>query len=156
MEENKEMILKEEKKGMVMGIEDYEGKGNTKKKIFTTIQDPKLIYNLDGRCDYKLNDCEGESIRVKDMLCKIIEKKLENPIVNEETGEIKDKEYKMITILIDEIGRSYVTASKNFFYRFMDYCQQFPNAIENGECEIKIIKTNVKNSANKALGFELI
>lgn len=156
MEENKEMILKEENNNMIMGIEEYEGRNKSNKKIFTTIKDPKIIYNLEGQCDYRLNDCEGEAIRVKDMLCKVIERKLENPIVNEETGEIKETEYKMITILIDELGKSYVTASKNFFYRFMDYCKLFPTAIEDGECEIRIIKTNVKNSSNKTLGFELI
>lgn len=115
-------------------------------KLYTSIKDPKVIFNLDNSCDYKLNDCKGEMIRVKDVLIKVIETKLENDEV----------EYKKITILIDDKDKSYVTASKMFTNELLRYIEMFGiDSIKNG-LDIKIIERSVKNSSNKALGFELV
>lgn len=114
--------------------------------IHTSIKDPKVIFNLDNSCDYKLNDCKGEMIRVKDVLIKVIETKLES-------GE---SEFKKITILLDDKGKSYVTASKMFTNELLRYISMFGiESIKNG-LDIKIIEKSVKNSSNKALGFELV
>ena len=46
---------------------------SVKMGIYTTIDssDIKTLYNLDnGDCDFKLNDCKGQSIRVKNVLIK--------------------------------------------------------------------------------------
>lgn len=115
-------------------------------KLYTSIKDPKVIFNLDNSCDYKINDCKGEMIRVKDFLIKVIETKLE-------TGEV---EYKKITILIDDKDKSYITASKMFTNELLRYIEMFGvNSIKDG-LDIKIIERSVKNSSNKALGFELV
>lgn len=115
-------------------------------KLYTSIKDAKRIFNLDNSCDYKLNDCKGEMIRVKDVLIKVIETRLE-------TGEV---EYKKITILIDDKDKSYVTASKMFTNELLRYIEMFGiDSIKNG-LDIKIIERSVKNSSNKALGFELV
>lgn len=129
----------------------------SKTNVFTTITDNKTIFNLENTCDYKVNDCKGEVIRVKDVLIKVIETPLAEPEVNEETGEvIRDTEYKKVCILIDDEGKSYVTGSKMFTNQMIRYINMFGiQDIEEG-LEIRIVERAVKNSANKALGFELV
>lgn len=128
----------------------------SKTNVFTTIKDPKVIFNLENECDYKINECKGELIRVKGVLIKVIETPLAEPEVNEETGEVRDKEYKKLCILIDDNGKSYVTGSKMFTNQMMRYINIFGvNSIEDG-LEIKIVEKAVKNSNNKSLGFELV
>lgn len=142
---------------MVQGLEGFDNSSKVKTNIITTITDEKKLFNLETRCDERLNDCVGEKIRVVDMLCKVIEKPLDEPIINEETGEIeKDREYKMITILIDETGKSYVTASKTFFFNWKKLCQLWGEAKIKDGVDIEITKVQVKNSGNKALSFELV
>lgn len=129
----------------------------SKTNVFTTITDNKTIFNLENTCDYKLNDCKGEVIRVKDVLIKVIETPMTEPEVNEETGEvIRDTEYKKVCILIDDNGKSYVTGSKMFTNQMIRYINMFGiQDIEEG-LEIRIVERAVKNSGNKALGFELV
>ena len=128
----------------------------SKTNVFTTITDNKVIFNLENTCDYKINDCKGEVIRVKDVLIKVIETPLAEPEVNEETGEIKDKEYKKVCILIDDQGKTYVTGSKMFTNQMMRYINMFGiKPIEEG-LEIRIVERAIKNSSNKSLGFELV
>lgn len=127
----------------------------SKTNVFTTITDNKTIFNLENTCDYKLNDCKGEVIRVKDVLIKVIE--TPKTEVNEETGEVVDTtDYKKVCILIDDQGKSYVTGSKMFTNQMIRYINMFGiQDIEEG-LEIRIVERAVKNSANKALGFELV
>lgn len=150
MEENKnELVIK--------SVNELGQNRKSEQQVFTSIEDPKVIFNLNNTCDFKLNDVIDEIIRVKDVLVKLIKTPLEEPIVDEETGELKEFEYKKITILIDDQGKSYVTASKMFANQFIDYLMMFGfDTIKNEGLEIKIIKKSVKNSSNKALGFELV
>ena len=126
----------------------------TKSDIFTNITDQKKIFNLDSKVDSLLNDCEGELIRVKEVLIKRYEKPMKEPLVDEETGEIlKDKEISMACILIDDNNKSYATGSKIFTIQMMRYIEMF--GITDEGFEIKIVKTK-QDSGNKALGFELV
>lgn len=125
-----------------------------KSDIFTNITDQKKIFNLDSKVDTLLNDCEGELIRVKEVLIKRYEKPMKEPLVDEETGEIlKDKEISMACILIDDNNKSYATGSKIFTIQMMRYIEMF--GITDEGFEIKIVKTK-QDSGNKALGFELV
>lgn len=156
MEEN---VNRKEEKGMVVsGMEEMQNQNqNSKQKIFTSITNEKTLFNLDTHCDFKINDVVGSKIVIKDFLCKVIEKKLKEPIINEEIWEIKENEYTMITILLDEEGKSYVTASKSFYFQFKKLCQYLRSEEKLKEgIAIKIINVPVKNSSNKALGFELV
>ena len=147
--------MEDEKKNelIIGGFSDLVNSGRTKTKIFTNIKDNKKIYNLENHVDYRLNDIKGEAIRVKEVLIKVIERTLDEPEINEETGEvIRDKEYKKVCIIIDDDGKSYVTASKIFTNQMARYIAEF--GIEK-PFEIRIIEKSVKNSTNKALGFEL-
>jgi len=151
-----ENVKVEENSLVVNNINNLAVSGSAKVKAFTTIQDPKKVFNLENSCDFKINDCKGELIKVKDVMIKVIEKDIE-PEIDEETGEvIKDKEVKKICILIDDKGKSYVTASKMFTNQFINYINMFGyDTIINEGLDIKIIERTVKNSSNKALGFEL-
>lgn len=149
-EREEETSLQVNNLGNVMNI------GKSKVNCFTTLEDAKKIFNLENKCDFKINECKGEMIRVKDVLIKVIEKELEEPNINEETGEIQDKEFKKICILIDETGKSYVTASKMFTNRMLRYLDMFGiDSIKSG-LDIKICEVSVKNSSNKALSFEIV
>lgn len=129
-------------------------KSNTKADIFTNITDQKKIFNLDSKVDTLLNDCEGEVIRVKEVLIKRYKKPMKEPIVDEETGEVlKDTETTMACILIDDKNKSYATGSKIFTIQMMRYIQMF--GITEEGFDIKIVKTK-QTSGNKALGFELV
>ncbi|MDD7622604.1 MAG: hypothetical protein SOY33_05560 [Candidatus Onthovivens sp.] len=127
---------------------------STKAELFTNITDQKKIFNLDSHVDNLINDCEGELIRVKEVLIKRYEKPMKEPIYDEETGEIlKDKEITMACILIDDNNKSYATGSKVFTIQMMRYLQMF--GITNEGFEIKVVK-NKTEKGNKALGFELV
>lgn len=157
----KEELKEEEKQELVVSsFGSIQNNSQTRKKTFTTldITDVKTLYNLDNKdCDYKINDCVGQDIRVVDVVVKEFERDLEEPILDKETGEvIQDKERKMVTILIDDTGKTYVTASKMFTLQIKRFIETFGvNVIKNG-LEIKIVNKQVKNSNNRALGFELI
>lgn len=156
MEENKEMEVEKTNETEMSLIQDFTGlnkTSNTKANIFTNITDKKKIFNLESKVDNLLNDCEGELIRVKEVLIKKYEKPMKEPVVDEETGEIiKDKEYTMCCILIDDNNKSYATGSKIFTIQMMRYLQMF--GLTDEGFEIKIVKNKVNN--NKALGFELV
>lgn len=160
MEEKKEILENEEVKQEETGLTKVEGfdalgkRTTTKGNIFTNITDKKKIFNLDSHVDNLLNDCEGELIRVKEVLIKRYEKPLKEPVIDEETGEIvKDKEITMACILIDDNNKSYATGSKIFTIQMMRYIEMF--GIDEKGFEIKIVK-NKQSSGNKALSFELV
>ena len=135
---------------VVSSVNDLTLSNSSKQKIFTTIKDVKLLFNLENKVDYKLNDCKGETIKVVDYLVKLIEKDVEN-----EDGTIT-KENKRITLLIDDKGKSYVTASKYFNIQFIKMIQFLGESEIKDGIIIKIVDTAVKNSKNKALSFELV
>lgn len=153
-----ENLNETENNGLIVSdFGEMQNQTNTKRKIYTTIVDTKVIFNLENSCDYKINDCKGEKIRVTDVLIKINEKPLKEPIIDEETGEvIKDKEVSMVTILLDDNKKSYVTGSKIFTMQMINYIRMFGLETIKEGLEIAIIEKSVKNSPNKALGFELV
>lgn len=150
---------KEEVKETGLMIKDFgelENTGRSKTDVFTTITDSKLLFNLDNHCDYKLNDCKGEVIRVKDILIKVIKTPLDEPEVDENGQVTKDMEIKKVCILIDDNGKSYVTGSKMFTNQMIRYIgYNGIQSIQEG-LEIKIIERDVKGTSNKALGFDLV
>lgn len=148
-----------ESNGNIQGLEFLGRNSDTEKHTFTNITDKKKLFNLENNIDCLLNDCEGELIRVKEILIKTFKKPMKNPIVDEETGEIlKDTETSMSCILIDDNGKSYATGSKTFTIRLMKYLESFGKSDLESEkgLEIKIVKNKTKDSNNKALGFELV
>lgn len=152
--------LKEEKGDMVVSsFGSLANASKTRKRTYTTIDlnDVKTLYNLDNKdCDFKINDCVGQSLRIVDVVIKEFERDLEEPIVDENGEVVQDKERKMVTILLDEQGQTYVTASKMFTLQMMRFIETFGvDTIKNG-LEIKIVNKKVQNSNNKCLGFELI
>lgn len=162
---NEEMKTKEEVKEMTVqenySISDFGGIGRnstTKTQVFTNIRDRKKLFNLENKVDEMLNDCVDEMIRVKDVLIKTYEKPMKEPLVDEETGEIlKDKEYSMSCVIVDDNGKSYATGSKMFTMQLMRYLQMKEQFGEKPETfDIKIIKKKVGENGNKALSFELV
>lgn len=127
---------------------------STKMGIYTTIDptDIKTLYNLDnGDCDFRLNDCKGQAIRVKDVLIKNFDK------YKDENGEDLEKPLnKKVTILIDDQGKTYVTASKMFSIQMIRFIERFGSDAFKEGLDIKIIEKDIKGSKNKGLGFELI
>lgn len=151
-------IVEAENNYQVMGFDGLGRQTNTRTQVITNISDSKKIFNLENKVDAMINDCEGEMIRVKDVLIKRYEKPLENPIINEETGEI-EKEYdlSMSCVIVDDIGKSYATGSKTFTIQLMRYLQLKARNNDTAETfDIKIIKKKVGQNGNKALSFELV
>lgn len=127
---------------------------STKMGIYTTIDvsDYKKLYNLDnGDCDYKLNDCKGQSIRVVDVLIKNFDK-----FKDEDGKDLERPINKKVTILIDDQNKTYVTASKIFAIQMLRFLNRFGNDVIKNGLDIKIIEKEIPNSKNKGLGFELI
>ena len=163
MEELRDEV-KEEKEGtgsiVVSNVNELRSANASKVKVFTSldVSDTKAIFNLENKeADFKINDCVGQSIRMVDVYIKTFERKMKEPEVDEETGEVvKDTEYKKVCVIIDDQGKSYVTASKIFTMEMMNYLALFGiDKIHEG-VEIKFINKAIKNSNNKALGFELL
>ena len=127
---------------------------STKMNIYTTIDasDYKKLYNLDnGDCDFKLNDCKGQSIRVVDVLIKNFDK-----FKDEDGKDLERPINKKVTILIDDQNKTYVTASKIFAIQMLRFINRFGNDVIKNGLDIKIIEKEIPNSKNKGLGFELI
>lgn len=154
MMEETEVKNEETSLAKVQGFEAMRKATTTKSDIFTNITDQKKIFNLETKVDNLLNECEGELIRVKEVLIKRYEKPMKEPEIDETTGEIlKDKEYTMACILIDDNGKSYATGSKMFTIQMMKYIEMF--GIDENGFEIKIVKVK-QDTGNKALQFELV
>jgi hypothetical protein len=154
VEENANVEVEETSLSTIQGFGALGKRTETKCNIYTNITDQKKIFNLDSKVDNLLNDCEGELIRVKEVLIKRYEKPMKEPVIDEETGEIlKDKEITMACILIDDNEKSYATGSKVFTIQMMRYLDMF--SLNNEGFEIKIVK-NKTEKGNKALGFELV
>lgn len=159
MEEKKKENLNEEKAVAVVKNEAVTELG-TKIQVETTIQDKKEIFNIEnGDIEVKLNDIVGQEIVLKDVFMKRVESKLKQEDIefNEETGEIiTDTKISIITILVDEDGKKYVTASKIFAMSMFNLIRTFGvEDIQKG-IKIRIIKKSISNSVNKALSFELV
>lgn len=154
VEENENVEVEETSLSTIQGFGALGKRTETKCNIYTNITDQKKIFNLDSKVDNLLNDCEGELIRVKEVLIKRYEKPMKEPVIDDETGEIlKDKEISMACILIDDNEKSYATGSKVFTIQMMRYLDMF--GLNNEGFEIKIVK-NKTEKGNKALGFELV
>ena len=154
VEENENVEVEETSLSTIQGFGALGKRTETKCNIYTNITDQKKIFNLDSKVDNLLNHCEGELIRVKEVLIKRYEKPMKEPVIDEETGEIlKDKEISMACILIDDNEKSYATGSKVFTIQMMRYLDMF--GLNNEGFEIKIVK-NKTEKGNKALGFELV
>jgi len=159
--EVKEVKEEVEEKGdmVVASFGSLANASKTRKKTYTTIDlsDVKTLYNLDNKdCDYKINDCVGQNLRVVDVVIKEFERDLEEPVVDENGEIVQDKERKMVTILLDDQGKSYVTASKIFTLQMKRFIETFGVDVIKKGLEIKIVNKKVANSNNKSLGFELI
>jgi len=155
--ENEELKNEEVALTNVQDFGSLQTQTDTISNIFTNITDKKQIFNLNSNVDFLLNDCVGEKIRVKDVLIKRYLKPMEEPVVDEVSGEIiKDKEMTMSTVLVDTEGKSYATGSKVFGIQIMQYLQMFATKQGFEPFEIMIIKKAIKGSSNKALGFELV
>ena len=75
---------------------------------------------------------------------------------DEDGKELEKPINKKVTILIDDQGKTYVTASKMFAIQMLRFVERFGiEAITSG-LDIKIIEKEIKGSKNKGLGFELI
>lgn len=157
-EQEVQMVAKEENNYQVMGFDELGRNTNTKTEVITNIKDSKKLFNLENNVDTLLNDCEGETIRVKEVLIKRYEKPLKEPIINEDTGEVlKDKEISMSCVLVDDEGKSYATGSKVFAIQLMRYLQVYTKSENAGQpFDIKIIKKKYGGKGNKALSFELV
>lgn len=159
-DENKtnELVVKEENNYQ---LSDFSGLGretNTNTHVFTNITDEKKLFNLENNVDYLLNDCEGETIRVKEVLIKRYEKPLKEPIIDEQNGEIlKEHEITMSCVIVDDNNNSYATGSKVFTIQLMRYLQMRERMNKKEETfDIKITKKKYGSNGNKALSFELV
>lgn len=158
MEENKDLAVATNENYQIIGFDGLGGNTNTKTEVITNITDEKKMFNLENKVDELLNDCEGELIRVKEVLIKRYEKPMKEPIIDETTGEIiKDTEISMSCVIVDDNDKSYATGSKTFTIQLMKLLQMRSRLGKNNESfEIKIIKKKIANSGNKALSFELV
>lgn len=98
---------------------------------------------------------EGKTIKACDIVVKTYEKDIPERL-NEVTGELETIERNIVTILIDDTGTSYVTASKLFAMRAIQLVQMYGVQRLHDGIEIRITKTQHGNSGNKKLGFEIV
>ena len=152
--ENKDLAVTTADNYQIIGFDGLGGNTSTKTEVITNITDEKKMFNLENKVDELLNDCEGELIRVKEVLIKRYEK----PIVDDNTGEIiKETEITMSCVIVDDNDKSYATGSKTFTIQLMKLLQMRSRLKKGNEpFEVKIIKKKIPNSGNKALSFELV
>lgn len=149
--------MENEEKGLIQSFNALRKDSQTKKEMFTNITDEKVIFNLENNVDYRLNDCKGERIKVKAIMFKKFTTPLDEPVVDVNGEVVKEFDTKMVTILIDDQGKSYVTASKTFGFDMQKYVLTFgTEKMESEGVDIEICEKQVKNSPNKALSFQLV
>lgn len=149
--------MENEEKGLIQSFNALRKDSQTKKEMFTNITDEKTIFNLENNVDFRLNDCKGERIKVKAIMFKKFTTPLDEPVVDVNGEVVKEAETKMVTILIDDQGKSYVTASKTFGFDMQKYVLTFgTEKMESEGVDIEICEKQVKNSPNKALSFQLV
>lgn len=143
--------------GLITGLGELTNNSKTRKTIQTNITDEKTIFNLETNVDFKINDCKGEKIKMKKVMFKTFETPLDEPIVDVNGEVIKEFERKIVTIIIDDEGKSYVTASKTFAFDLKKYIATFGDEkmIVEG-VDIEICEKQIPNSPNKALSFKLV
>lgn len=145
-EENEELAMTEVKSHVIS------------KKLESTLQDKKFLFNLNDKVDYKLDDKENEEIIVKDIVIKTyvkeaIDEKTKELKYNNKTGEVLT-EKTIVTILIDENKKSYVTASKFFANRIKQLIEGYGNNMQELRADldkgikIKIIKNEMPDNKN--------
>lgn len=156
MEENQELAVVADER--IKDLASFGSKGNTEVGTFTNIFDKKEVFNLQTSVDEKLNNCEGEKIRVKKVLIRTFDKPLKEPVIDEETGEIiKSFERNISCVLVDDTGKSYATGSKTFTYNLIRYLKDCDGAkdLEKDGIELQILKVPTP-TGNKALSFKII
>lgn len=127
----------------------------TRKKIRSTITDPKTLFNLQDHVDFRLNDMEGKELEIVDVVIEEYEKDIPER-VNKFTGEVETVERSIVTKLVDKTGTSYVTASKMFAFRIGQFVDMIGvQKLKEGQ-KILITKTVHKDTGNKKLGFEIV
>lgn len=153
-EEVKDLAVKEE--SGVLNLTEFRKNSSTQVGTFSNIHDSKELFNVSNNADFKLNDCIGERIRFKKVLIRKYEKELSEPIVNEETGETITTENKVACAIVSVDGKSYVTGSKLFTYKLLNYLVDCGGVKDlNGEgVEIEIIKVPMQNG--NSLGFKVL
>lgn len=143
--------------GLITGFGELVNNSKTRKSIQTNITDEKTIFNLENNVDFRINDCKGEKINVRNVMFKTYETPLDEPVVDSFGEVIKDVERKIVTILIDNEGKSYVTASKTFAFDLRKYIATFGDSkMLNEGVTIEICDKQIPNSPNKALSFKLV
>ena len=143
--------------GLITGFNELSTNSKTRKSIQTNITDEKTIFNLETNVDFRINDCKGERIKVKNVMFKTFETPLDEPVLDSNGEIIKEVERKVVTILIDNEGKSYVTASKTFAFDMKKYIATFGDEkMLNEGTEIEICEKQIPNSSNKALSFKLV
>lgn len=75
-------------------------------KSAKTEKEKKELFNALETCDALLNDCVGQEIEIQDIYVE------EKKVVDEETGELKDK---FRTIIFDKSGQTYATGSYGIY-----------------------------------------
>lgn len=152
-DEQKALVTNDES---VKSFANYRSNSNVEVGTFSNIKDRKKLFNLQSHVDCMLNDCVGEKLRIKEVLIRRFKKPLAEPIINEETGDVKDSEISVSCVLVDENGKSYATGSKTFCFNLINFLSDFDGEKELAEgLEIEIIKVPT-SSGNKALSFQLL
>lgn len=153
--EQRDLMVVENEESAILNFNDYRRKSSSLVGTFSNIKDKKKLFNLKTNVDYRINDCVGESIRVKEVLIKRWEKPLEEPITFED-GTTKEYEVSVSCVIVDDNGKSYATGSKRFTNDLVSYLTECDGASELSEgIDIKIVNVPTPNG-NKALSFVLI
>lgn len=153
MDNEKALITNEEN---VFDLANFRKNSKSDVGTYSNIKDSKELFNLSNNVDLKLNDFVGQKMRIKKVLIRTYDKQLDEPIVNEETGELIETQRKISCVVVDEDGVPYATGSKTFAYKLMSYLVDY-NGMSNLDdgIEIEIVKNPTPNG-NKSLGFKLI
>lgn len=113
-----------------------------------TTEERKALFNASEKCDVVLNDIVGQEVAVKHVMIN------QYPRTDKDTGEKMSNGHR--TILFDDKGKTYVTASNYFYIAIGKLISLMGDPSEwNEPIKIKIVKKDVKDG-KKALGFELV
>lgn len=113
----------------------------------TTEEEKINVYNALQTCDARVSDILNTEITIKNIICQEYEK------IDNETGEVKQR---VRTIIFDENGKSYGTASKGIYYSIIRLIQAFGEPKDWKEPKHVMIKEQTTRNGGKTYIIEVL
>lgn len=147
MNTENQIIVQNEHKGLSIDVLNDGGRKEYQSFVPSTEEEKIQLYNALQQCDERLMDHIGEVILLKNVICQEFQRE------NEETGEVTDE---VRTVILDDKGKTYGTASKGIFLSLAQIFKAFGQPSTWKEAKPIRIKEKQTGKNRKTYIIELV